>query len=301
VPTVETAAVTASEPPPVLPPPPAPPMSDYNLRPLQPVARLSAAVDPPLERVKLEVSAGAGKPEAPAREKEALPSVESLRSALQKRSQEAEALLETSDRPEREKMLALLRLMSGISEKELAKLPPEEVASALEQLRRLAQQLRLRAPLSLEKLYFCRSIESFGQYERLPDIPTFQAGVDGQPGEHVQVYVEVRNFGTVQRQDHYETRLSSSLEILEVVDKQRRKVVTMNPRACIDRSQTPRQDFFLNVQFHIPARLPPGLYTLWVTVKDMTPPAPGQDADARKARKSLDFRVCPPGTRKASQ
>ena len=56
--------------------------------------------------------------------------------------------------------------------------------------------------------------------------------------------------------------------------------LTMNLDPCIDRSQSPRQDYFLNFQFHVPAGLPPGLYTLLVTVKDVTPAAPGQPSCA---------------------
>ena len=70
----------------------------------------------------------------------------------------------------------------------------------------------------------------------------------------------------------------------------------------IDTSQTPRQDYFLNFQFHVRAGMPPGLYTLVITVKDEGPPGTagaGADAPAspRQARASLDFRVCPPDTR----
>ena len=62
-------------------------------------------------------------------------------------------------------------------------------------------------------------------------------------------------------------------------------------------SRTPRQDYFLNFQFHVPAKLKAGRYTLKVTVTDVTPQSSGSKkaASDNESWKSLDFRVCPPG------
>jgi hypothetical protein len=107
----------------------------------------------------------------------------------------------------------------------------------------------------------------------------------------------VRNFGSYFRNGQYETRLLSSLSIR---DDQGHQMVLKNLDPCIDRSQTPRQDYFLNFQFHVFPKLPPGLYTLWITVKDVTPAGPSAVVGPRVAKRSLDFRVCPPGTRPLS-
>jgi hypothetical protein len=68
----------------------------------------------------------------------------------------------------------------------------------------------------------------------------------------------------------------------------------MTPETAVDLSQTPRQDYFLNFQFHVPAKLEPGLYVLRVTVEDVTPAA-GANRAERTAERTLDFRVGPPG------
>jgi hypothetical protein len=115
----------------------------------------------------------------------------------------------------------------------------------------------------------------------------FQAGIDGLPGERIQVYAEVRNFTSRPYNGEYETKLSCLLEIREGEKVTR----TINLDTCIDRSQTPRHDYFLNFQFPVPARLKPGWYTLWITVRDVTG---GEASAARIARKSVDFKVCAP-------
>jgi hypothetical protein len=239
---------------------------------------------------------------APAKE---APLVAALRCAMEQHPSEAKVLLQKYGKDDRELLLALLSLTAGVEKGELPKLTPQEVEHTLEQLCALTQHLRQRAQLALGKVCFCHKIENFGQYEPLgPDHP-FQAGCDGRPGERVQIYAEVRNFGCRLRDGQYETVLASSLDFYprslplraakDAPEHETRSqaVVTMNLDPCIDRSQTPRQDYFLNFQFHVPRGLPPGLYTLVVTVKDVTPTAPGQPRCARVAKRSMDFKVCP--------
>jgi hypothetical protein len=210
------------------------------------------------------------------------------------------------DQTDRETLRLLLLLVADVDKKDrVERLSAEEVAAALERLRLLGARLGPLAPLSLDRACFCKAIDGFGQYERLDDHHEFRAGPHGQPGERMQVYVEVRNFATMAtRQGQYETRLSSTLEIK---DERQQPVATMTPETSSDVSQSPRQDYFLNFQFQVPPKLKPGSYTLWVTVKDVTPAADGSSnsdkpaAPTRQARKSLDFQVCSPGTRKEKQ
>ncbi len=269
---------------------------------VRPVVRSAAATDP---LVKLEV--GPAPPAASPREQPAKPpapgqqtTVAILHRAVEKSPQKASQVLDRAERAGLSPLQTLLALNAGIGERELAQLSPEQATDVLNRLHDLAGRLKERASLQLGQVCFCRRIESFGQYEPLgsggKDLPEFQAGSDGRPGERVQVYVEVLNCVPVKRQGQYETRLNSTLEIEEVVlqrkegDERRKRVVFMNLGTCVDVSQSPRQDYFLNFQFHVPPRMPPGLYTLRVTVKDETP---GQK-QARVARRSLDFRVCSP-------
>jgi hypothetical protein len=304
---------------PVEPPAPPYPLSDYGLRPLLPVARSAGSGDAQVERVKLEM-----KPAPPATPPRELladspsssdpPVVSALRQALKKHPEMAWQLLEKSDSSEHELLLALLRVAAGLGEREVEELSPDEVAALLARLGVLTQRLKERVGLTLGEVCFCRRIDSFGQYQRLPRTPQghyeFQAGSDGLPGERIQVYAEVRNFNSVRREDRYfETRLTSSLAILDnskglvksrarspqPSDDLSRRIVYMKLGTCIDVSQTRRHDYFLNFQFHVPARLPPGLYTLRVTVEDETRSGPGQKP--REVCGSLDFRVRPPGPR----
>jgi hypothetical protein len=291
-------------------PPEPQPLSNYHVLP---VAR-SSSIEPPLESVFLDIGpkldptdvrpsdepirtiSAETAPVPPA--KEDPPLLAALRCALEKHPEEALALLQQYDPKDRDLLAALLSLTAGLGDGELSKLPPRQVERALEQLYGLTQNLRQRAPLSLGTVCFCHRIENFGQFVPMPGHYEFQAGESGRPGERVQVYAEVRNFRSVLHDGQYETHLLSSLA---VHDERGQEVVLIKNLPCIDRSQTPRQDYFLNFQFHVFPKLPSGFYTLWVTVKDVTPTRPGQPSGPRISRRSLDFRVCPPGTRAAAQ
>jgi hypothetical protein len=136
----------------------------------------------------------------------------------------------------------------------------------------------------LEKVCFCRQIDNFGKYEPLPPDHPFRAGCGDRPGEFVQVYVELKNVTSRPCGPVYETALSSTLEIFNA---QKEQVWLWRP-AGVERSQSPRQDYFINFQFPMP-RLPQGLYTLRITVRDDAAP-PGGRAP-RTATCSLDFQV----------
>src|SRR5262249_52050731 len=152
-------------------------------------------------------------------------------------------LLEKYDKNDRELLLALVHLAAGLGAGELGRLGPEEVSAALARLDELAARLRRKAPLTLDKVCFCRKIEGFGRYEPVPATHEFQAGSGGRPGERVQVYAEVGNFSSRPDAGQHETVLQSALEIH---DAWRRVVVAMDLGRCVDRSQTPRRDYFLN-------------------------------------------------------
>jgi hypothetical protein len=166
----------------------------------------------------------------------------------------------------------------------------------VDELETVLRALRPRAALVLDKLVFCRprTVDNFGIYEPLEDGHAFRPETTGLPGERVQVYAEVRNFSSRPAGESFETVLQGQLTIHDG----RHDVVTFKLKPCTDRSRTPRQDFFVNFAFYTP-RLPPGSYTLWVQVEDVTPGPDGTRRPARVARRSLDFRVAgdvsPPG------
>ena len=272
-----------------LPAPPVPPpdlSSDYKPRAVSPASQTSMSLDPGLARPRVEVKpASHSEPPRPD-----APLVAALRCALEKHPDEARKLLDKYDKADRELLLALLQLTAGVGQRELERFGPDEVAAAERHLGALLTRFRSKAPLALENVCFCRSIEGFGRFERVSSRREFQVGCDGRPGERVQVYAEVRNFRSRLVGDQYETILESKLEIR---DAERKKVVSLDLGRSADRSYSPRQDYFLNFQLHVPPKLPPGLYTLWVTVRDVTGEA--QAGKGRQASCSLDFKACPPG------
>src|SRR5262249_55553739 len=159
----------------------------------------------------------------------------------------------------------------------LRNLGPQEKAALYEQLVQVSAVLRPQAPLAVEKMCFCRRISNYGLYDPLADDHAFLAGVDKRHGELVQLYVEVRNFVNRQNGKFYETALRSRLEIHD----KRGLVARMDFPAQPDRSLSPRQDYFIHYQFHVPAMMEPGdEYTLTITLHDDN--APG---DAKVARR----------------
>ena len=101
----------------------------------------------------------------------------------------------------------------------------------------------------------------------------------------MQVYVEVKNFTSRPCGPVYETALSSELAIFNAQKEQ--VWLWRRPREVV-RSQSPWQDYYINFQFNVP-RLPQGLYTLRVTVRDEAAPSGGRSP--RSACGSLDFQV----------
>lgn len=265
------------------PPPPAPP-SDYHpketaLRPagyVEPAAQAKGEPVKPAPRKLLPEEPPAAKPAPDG------PLVAALRAAVEKHPDEARRLLDKYGQSERELLLALVRLTAHLGEGDMKEMSPEEVSRTLEQLTAVTSGLKRKAPLTLDKVCFCKKIQGFGRYTPCDDGNEFQAGSDGKPGERVQVYAEVRNFASRPAAGGYETVLESRLEIR---DAERNEIANIDLGRCVDRSQTPRQDYFLNFQLHVPAKMPPGLYTLWLRVKDVTANPP------RETSCSLDFKV----------
>ena len=279
--------VWKSEGPPLISPPPPP--SDYLPRSAPSPGSLTAFVEPDGKRVQFA--------KAPAEESHAIvsppplppesPLVAALRCALQKHPQEAQRLLDKYDKTTRDRLMALMNVTAGIGEENVPKLSPAEMASTLEQLDKLIAELRQRAGLTLDRVCFCRRIDGFGQFEKLPEVHQFQPGSEGRPGDRVHVYAELRNFGSRPNDGMYETTLSSSLRIVDLHNKE---VVVLNLGSCVDRCKSRRQDYFLNVQFHVPPKLPAGIYTLHIVVEDQTLGVTGDRAN-RLATRSLSFRV----------
>jgi hypothetical protein len=227
------------------------------------------------------------------------PALAAFRCLLEKHSpDEAQALLESYDPADRELLRDLLKVAARLGDRDNPRPSAAEMAALVEQMEGLARCLRPRAALMLDKLCFCRprSIDNFGVYEPLEDGHAFRAGGPGRPGEHVQVYAEIRNFTSRPVGDRFETVLEGKLKIDGVKLRGEdghttHKHIELPLNRCTDQSRTPRQDFFVNLHFDVPPGLPPGSYTLWVEVMDVTKGVDGGKRPHRVARRSLDFRV----------
>jgi len=277
------ATLVSREPlPPGLPPDPLPPPSAVADKPSG-----GARLDPPAEEgapARLPMPAAPPAEAKPPGEPTEPPLVEALRSFLDSRPADAVASLKTYDKDNQELLLLLLPVASRLTEGSVEKANAQEVAFFMEQVNAVLLAMRPRAALVIDKMCFCKWIQTFGVYEPTPDKPTYR------PGDWAKVYVEVRNFSSEKREDapgqtFYVTSLESSAEIL---DGRRNKVWPQGPgrqplqRLGPDRSRTLRHDYFDNCYFKVP-ELPPGSYTLWIQVEDV--------ATRRTARRSLDFDV----------
>ena len=180
----------------------------------------------------------------------------------------------------------MLPLAACVSEGGLDKASPRELAALLGQLNTASAALRAGLPLSVEKICYCRRISNYGAYDPLPDDYRFAAGLDKKHGELVQLYVEARNFKNRRDGQYYNTALASRLEIHDA----KGVVARMDFPAQPDRSLSPRQDYFIHYQFHVPARIEPGEYTLTISLRDEN--LSGDEAKSQPtALKSLPFRV----------
>jgi hypothetical protein len=258
------------------PPPPGPQEPEHSTEVVKPTAA------PPPEAPEPVVTRVEPPPDGPL--------AEALRCYREDRADEAPARLQQLDPAAREVLLVLLPLAAKLEKAKLADLRPRHLAAVLDQLDRLTQPLRPRAALTLEKMCFCRSIEQFGVYDPLPSSHTYQAGVAGQPGDLVQVYVELRNFTTQAQGDTFTTALATSLQLHDC-DQPPKLVWREDRPARVERSRSRRHDCFLNCHFYVPPRLPTGDYVLTIQVRDVTG-SPGPDAPGhRVATRTLDLRV----------
>jgi hypothetical protein len=222
------------------------------------------------------------------------PLVAALRCYLDKRPAEAVEHIQACDKANQEALLCLLPLAVRLSEGSLHRARPDEMAEMVDGLRGVEASLQKRAALRIEKMRFCRQVRAFGDYEPIePGQAAFEAGSGGQDGELIQVYVEVRNFASEAQGPFQVTRLASSAEIRDYAHKTVKRV---DFDVYTDRCRSPRQDYFIRYSFRVPRDLPPGPYTLWISVKDdLAQPA------RPPAEKSLDFRVIAGGSARGSR
>jgi hypothetical protein len=208
------------------------------------------------------------------------PVVLAFLSLVEKHPEDAVLQLARYDRPTQDMLLALLPALARLSEGNLDKANPQELANLLAQIDSARAALVQRVPLILERLCYCRDLDHarFGFYQALPGDHPFR------PNEFVEIYGEVRNFTSQRSQDgqHYEIHLKADLEIRDGAGQRRWHLPV--PDSGGERSQSPRHDHFVGYRFYIPDTLRGGHYTLHVRVTDIP--------SGRSVERALDLHVC---------
>jgi hypothetical protein len=250
------------------------------------VADRRPAQDPPVARDTPEAGCGWVSDSQPAtapRPTPEHPLVAALRCQLEKRPEDADNILASYDPSNRELISRLLALVARFANPALCKSKSRDAGDLIEELNRILASLRSCGPLKIEKICFCNRIKTYGVYEPLSERVQFR------PDDQVQIYVELRNFSTLELKmpngdTRHLIRLRSSYEIQDETRKTLHQDVFLRDREAADESRTPRQDYFENYVLTVPP-LKPGHYILWITIEDLGTEPP------RSVKGSLDFHV----------
>ncbi len=224
------------------------------------------------------------------------PLVEALKASLKRQpSGEVREPLKHYDLATQEALLVLLESMARL---ELAggveQVAPRDLAVWVDHLDALAEGLRPRAQLMLQKTCFCSHIENFGKYTPLEDTCF-------QQGQVARVYVQLKNVASRWNGSRFQTILKGRVEIY-AENNRREPVIVSTSKLEHDFSRTPRQDYFVNIRFEVPPSCPHGSYTVRICVEDWTDaPAGAKKVEPSRCDcTSLDFRVGGPIVRHPS-
>jgi len=152
--------------------------------------------------------------------------------------------------------LAALHVMLEPGEDSGGGLP---LVEARRHLREAADSLGVVAPLEIRNLAFCRAVESFGSIKR------FEKDEFG-PGQRVLLYAEIDNFRAERTAKGYHTSLRSGYQIFDAAG---RPAAPRESTTTEDYCGSPRRDYFIGCDFHLPTSLQPGRHTLRLTVEDL--------------------------------
>ena len=213
------------------------------------------------------------------------PLVGILRAYVEGHPEAAMPLIQKLGKPNQELVLQLVPALVKASQINPAQADPKELAMVAEQFAGAASLLSKRAPMTIEKAVFCRSVTNFGRYDPFPENPVLK------PGTLNTIYFE---FGNVPSEpanrsglEGYLTKLSCSYRVcdsggsaLEI--KTRHGEVKLEPiETKLDFTQSPLRDYFLQLNFTAPSK--PGAYTVYFKVKDLD--------NGREVVRTLPFRV----------
>lgn len=212
---------------------------------------------------KRAATEGAAKPVTPScAEPASRPLVLALEAFLDNRPDEAVQHLKAYGPKDQELIMQLLPILAEVERGGVMENPHKETVQAvLTSLRSVDQELRVHAPMVMEKLSYCLDIEAFGVVQKRADCK-FRAG------DYVYVYAELQNLVDRRGADgRYAVRLSSALEIRAADGRAAHRFPPIPNEPLY--SWTPRTDYFTRIGFQLPAQLPPGLYSLRVRVTDL--------------------------------
>ena len=205
------------------------------------------------------------------------PLVAAVRAYLDGHSEQAVEHLKPLDKANQELMLQLIPVVVRASQVDLVRAGPTELGMMAAPLEAAADTLSARAPLGLERAYFCRSVKDFGRYDPLPDRHPFR------PWAAAELYVEVKNApsepvtASPGEGDGYVAKLTWTLQVRDATGATvelpgpDRRPVPIQSGVKRDFTRSPVRDYFLLFRFPVPGKA--GSYAVSIEVRD---PATGR-------------------------
>jgi len=214
------------------------------------------------------------------------PLVSALHYLLCNQPQEAIKRLEAFDGNRQDLFMRLLAVMATLGEKGVDQLSSDEKAVLEKQLQGLERALRDPAELIITKMCLCDRIDGYTQCKPVPTGHVFKAAgpPQGQWGDHVLIYVELRNITCAERDGSYLTSLNGTIRIRDSQGTELWQQNCRNRQPPLQKDEQPRYDWYRSFDFFVP-RMPPGKYVLTIEVVDeLCQPH-------RAAEKSIEFEV----------
>ena len=216
------------------------------------------------------------------------PLVGILKAHLEGRADAALPLLSGFDKPNQDLLMQLMPALVKASKVNPATADPKELATIAGPFAAAANSLNKRAPLTLDKAVFCRSVTNFGRYDALPQNAVLR------PGTTNIIYFEIGNVASEPTNqngvDGYLTKLLCTWQIRDGNDRpliligkskesKDERLQQIDPK--MDFSLSPLRDYYLQLVFNAP--LTPGNYSVHFKVRD--------SITGREVSRSLPFRV----------
>lgn len=211
--------------------------------------------------------------------------IRAIKAFQSNRPDEAVDYLKRLDSTNQEVLLYLMPIMVRLGEGSLNAMTPDELAMLIDRLQTATGMLRSKASLRIDRAMFCRGVRKFA------DVDAYEPRHEFRSGDMVFLYAELKNFTCEENPNKrpgakageksagFAIRLGATLELRDA----RNGLVWRTDLSKNDFAQTPPQDYYHTYRFCVPDKLPPGVYTLWLTVIDKP--------SNRAIRKPIEMRV----------